>query len=97
MCETSFCTAVQKHLLYLCVTVCNELLLCWQMTGVEVMLAGGGGRCVFLSWRGAGGDAASAYEALQASRSSRGCTRSAADVVPQEVDWGTVSTQQSTM
>lgn len=66
------------------------------MTGVEVMLAGGG-RCVFLTWRGAGGDAASAYEALQASRSSRGCTRSAAALAPQEADWGTVSNQQSTM
>lgn len=62
------------------------------MTGVELMLAGGG-LCVFLSWRGAGGDAASAYEALQASRSSHGYTRSAS----QEAEWGTVITQQSTM
>lgn len=85
-------------LLDLRATVCHDSLLSWQMTGIEVMLAGSG-RCVFLSWRGAGGDAASAYEALQASRSSRGCTRntSSAAVAPQEADWGTVITQQSTM
>lgn len=68
-----------------------------EVTGVEAMLAGGGGRCVFLSWRGAGGDAASAHEALQASRSARGCARSATAAAPPEADWGTVSAQQSTM
>ncbi|XP_015254366.1 PREDICTED: trafficking protein particle complex subunit 11 [Cyprinodon variegatus] len=66
-----------------------------EITGVEVMLGSDGGRCVFLSWRGAGGDAASTQEALQASRSSRRWGRGAE--ARQEPDWDGVTLQHSTM
>ncbi|XP_058506254.1 trafficking protein particle complex subunit 11 [Solea solea] len=66
-----------------------------EITGVEVMLGSDSGRCVFVSWRGAGGDAASTHEALQASRSSRRWGRSA-ETRP-ELDWNSVIMQHSTM
>lgn len=66
-----------------------------QMTGVEVMLGSENGRCVFLSWRGAGGDAASVQEALQASRSSR--RRPRGMETQQELDWDSLTLQHSTM
>ncbi|KAF6730704.1 Trafficking protein particle complex subunit 11 [Oryzias melastigma] len=66
-----------------------------EMTGIELMMGSDNGRCVFLSWRGAGGDAASAHEALQASRSSRRWGR-ANEVLP-ELDWDGITLQHSTM
>ncbi|CAB1419099.1 unnamed protein product [Pleuronectes platessa] len=66
-----------------------------EMTGIEVMLGSDVGRCVFLSWRGAGGDAASSHEALLASRSSRRLGR-AIETRP-EMDWDSLIMQQSTM
>uniref|UniRef100_A0A8D0A3G1 Trafficking protein particle complex subunit 11 n=1 Tax=Sander lucioperca TaxID=283035 RepID=A0A8D0A3G1_SANLU len=67
-----------------------------EMTGIELMLGSdGGGRCVFVGWRGAGGDAASTHEALLASRSSRRCGR--AVEARQELDWDSLSIQPSTM
>lgn len=65
------------------------------MTGIEVMLGSDCGRCVFVSWRGAGGDAASTHEALQASRSSRRWGRSAE--TQKELEWDSLTMQQSTM
>lgn len=65
------------------------------MTGIEVMLGGDSGRCVFVSWRGAGGDAASAHEALQASRCSRRWGRNIE--ARQELDWDSLTMQHSTM
>ncbi|KAJ3587786.1 hypothetical protein NHX12_011382 [Muraenolepis orangiensis] len=64
-----------------------------EITGVELML--GSGRWLFLSWRGAGGDAASAQEALQASRSSR--PRGYGSEAWQEGDWNSLTIQHSTM
>ncbi|XP_034036782.1 trafficking protein particle complex subunit 11 [Thalassophryne amazonica] len=66
-----------------------------EITGIEVMLGSDRGRCVFLSWRGAGGDAASTHEALQANRSSRRWGRSMD--MRQDVDWDTIMVQHSTM
>lgn len=66
-----------------------------EMTGIEVMLGGDRGRCVFVSWRGAGGDAASTHEALQASRSSRRWGRCIE--ARQELDWDSLTMQHSTM
>ncbi|KAF7643174.1 hypothetical protein LDENG_00244050, partial [Lucifuga dentata] len=66
-----------------------------EMTGIEMMLGSDSGRCVFLSWRGAGGDAASTHEGLQASRSSRRWGRNIEE--HQELDWDSLSIQQSTM
>uniref|UniRef100_A0A7N8Y5K1 Trafficking protein particle complex subunit 11 n=1 Tax=Mastacembelus armatus TaxID=205130 RepID=A0A7N8Y5K1_9TELE len=60
-----------------------------------VMLGSDRGRCVFLSWRGAGGDTASAHETLQASRSSRRWGRGVE--TRQELDWDSLTVQQSTM
>lgn len=65
------------------------------MTGIEVMLGSDSGRCVFMSWRGAGGDAASTHEALQASRSSRRWGRSLDTC--EQLDWDSLTLQQSTM
>uniref|UniRef100_A0A3P8WYF0 Trafficking protein particle complex subunit 11 n=1 Tax=Cynoglossus semilaevis TaxID=244447 RepID=A0A3P8WYF0_CYNSE len=62
---------------------------------VSVMLGCDTGRCVFLSWRGAGGDAASTHEALQASRCSRRWGRSAE--LCKELEWDSLSMQHSTM
>ncbi|XP_030002129.1 trafficking protein particle complex subunit 11 [Sphaeramia orbicularis] len=66
-----------------------------EMTAIEVMLGSDRGRCVFLSWRGAGGDAASTHEALQASRSSWRWVRGLE--ANQEPHWDSVSMQHSTM
>lgn len=62
---------------------------------MEVMLGSDCGRCVFLNWRGAGGDVASAHEALQASRSSRGWDRGSE--ARKEEDWDSLTMQPSTM
>uniref|UniRef100_A0A8C5B8P5 Trafficking protein particle complex subunit 11 n=1 Tax=Gadus morhua TaxID=8049 RepID=A0A8C5B8P5_GADMO len=64
-----------------------------EMTGIELML--GSGRWVFLSWRGAGGDAASAHEALQASRSAR--PRGPGAGARPEGAWDALTIQHSTM
>ncbi|KAJ0002850.1 hypothetical protein NQD34_007999 [Periophthalmus magnuspinnatus] len=66
-----------------------------EMTGVELLLGSDRGRCVFLTWRGAGGDIASTHEALQASRSSRQWGRSLEN--NQEQEWDTIAIQHSTM
>ncbi|CAF95410.1 unnamed protein product, partial [Tetraodon nigroviridis] len=66
-----------------------------EVTGIEVMLGGDCARCVFLTWRGAGGDVASAHEALQASRSSRGWDRG--NEARKEEDWDSLTMQPSTM
>ncbi|KAG7241924.1 hypothetical protein INR49_024671 [Caranx melampygus] len=66
-----------------------------EVTGIEVMLGRDNGRCVFLNWRGAGGDAASTHEALQASRSSRRWGRGM-ETQP-GVDWDSLIMQHSTM
>ncbi|KAK5622436.1 Trafficking protein particle complex subunit 11, partial [Crenichthys baileyi] len=66
-----------------------------EMTGVEMMLGSDSGRCVFLSWRGAGGDTAYTQEALQASRSSRRWGRGTE--ARQELDWDSLTLQHSTM
>uniref|UniRef100_A0A667X2K7 Trafficking protein particle complex subunit 11 n=1 Tax=Myripristis murdjan TaxID=586833 RepID=A0A667X2K7_9TELE len=66
-----------------------------EMTGIEVMLGSETGRCVFLSWRGAGGDAASTHEALQAIRSLR--HRGRGTEGRQELDWDSLTIQHSTM
>lgn len=60
-----------------------------------MMLGSDSGRCVFVSWRGAGGDVASTHEALQASRSSRRWGRCLA--ARQELDWDSLTIQHSTM
>uniref|UniRef100_A0A3P9QHC4 Trafficking protein particle complex subunit 11 n=1 Tax=Poecilia reticulata TaxID=8081 RepID=A0A3P9QHC4_POERE len=62
---------------------------------VKMMLGSDSGRCVFLSWRGAGGDAASTQEALQTSRSSRRWGRG--NETRQELDWDSLTLQHSTM
>uniref|UniRef100_A0A667WMT2 Trafficking protein particle complex subunit 11 n=1 Tax=Myripristis murdjan TaxID=586833 RepID=A0A667WMT2_9TELE len=62
---------------------------------IEVMLGSETGRCVFLSWRGAGGDAASTHEALQAIRSLR--HRGRGTEGRQELDWDSLTIQHSTM
>ncbi|TNN63892.1 Trafficking protein particle complex subunit 11 [Liparis tanakae] len=66
-----------------------------ELTGIELMLGSDSGRCVFLNWRGAGGDAASTHEALQASRSSRQWRREVE--ARKELDWDSLTMQQSTM
>lgn len=57
------------------------------------MLGSETGRCVYLNWRGGGGDAASTHETLQASR----CFKRRTHVPEQHVDWDAVSIQASTM
>ncbi|KAL7858534.1 hypothetical protein AOLI_G00186360 [Acnodon oligacanthus] len=64
-----------------------------EITHVDLMLGSENGRCVYLNWRGGGGDAASAQEALQASRSFKRRTR----LPEHQVDWDAVSIQASTM
>uniref|UniRef100_A0A8C9TQZ2 Trafficking protein particle complex subunit 11 n=1 Tax=Scleropages formosus TaxID=113540 RepID=A0A8C9TQZ2_SCLFO len=64
-----------------------------EITGVDLMLGSENGRCIFLNWRGGGGDAASSHEALQATRSFKRRGR----LPENEVDWDTVSIQASTM
>lgn len=66
-----------------------------EMTGIELLLGCDSGRCVFLTWRGAGGDIASTHEAVQASRSSRRWGRNIE--TNQEQEWDTVTIQHSTM
>ncbi|XP_046870034.1 trafficking protein particle complex subunit 11 [Hypomesus transpacificus] len=64
-----------------------------EITAVDLMLGSESGRCVFLNWRGGGGDAASTQEALQASRSFKRRAR----VPDQQTDWDSVTIQASTM
>ncbi|XP_023686517.1 trafficking protein particle complex subunit 11 [Paramormyrops kingsleyae] len=64
-----------------------------EITGVDLILGRESERCVFLNWRGGGGDTASAHEALQASRSFKRRDR----LPEQQVDWDTVTIQASTM
>ncbi|XP_029515287.1 trafficking protein particle complex subunit 11 [Oncorhynchus nerka] len=64
-----------------------------EITAVDLMLGSDNGRCVFLNWRGGGGDAASSHEALLAARSFKSRGR----VPEQHVEWDTVSIQASTM
>ncbi|KAJ8416548.1 hypothetical protein AAFF_G00358360 [Aldrovandia affinis] len=64
-----------------------------EITAVDLMLGNENGRCVFVNWRGGGGDAASSHEALQATRSFKRRGR----FLEQHVDWDTVSIQASTM
>ncbi|XP_036407782.1 trafficking protein particle complex subunit 11 [Megalops cyprinoides] len=64
-----------------------------EITAVDLMLGSENGRCVFLNWRGGGGDAASSHEALQAMRSFKRRSH----LPEQQVDWDTVSIQASTM
>ncbi|KAL2077658.1 hypothetical protein ACEWY4_027162 [Coilia grayii] len=64
-----------------------------EITGVHLMLGSESGRCVYLNWRGGGGDAASSHEALQASRSFKRRGR----LLEQQVDWDTVTIQANTM
>uniref|UniRef100_A0A8C6SQV5 Trafficking protein particle complex subunit 11 n=1 Tax=Neogobius melanostomus TaxID=47308 RepID=A0A8C6SQV5_9GOBI len=66
-----------------------------EMTGIELLLGSDRGRCVFLTWRGAGGDIASTHEALLASRSSRRWGRNIN--TNQEQEWDTITIQHSTM
>ncbi|MBN3301762.1 TPC11 protein, partial [Amia calva] len=64
-----------------------------EITSVDLMLVGESERCVFLNWRGGGGDAASSHEALQATRSFKRRLR----LSESQMDWDTVSIQASTM
>ncbi|RXM30934.1 Trafficking protein particle complex subunit 11 [Acipenser ruthenus] len=64
-----------------------------EITAVDLMLGSENGRCVLINWRGAGGDAASSQEALQATRSFKRRPR----LTENEVDWDTVSVQANTM
>ncbi|XP_047675733.1 trafficking protein particle complex subunit 11 isoform X1 [Tachysurus fulvidraco] len=64
-----------------------------EITHVDLMLGTESGRCVYLNWRGGGGDAASSHEALQASRSFKRRIR----VPEQQIDWDAVSIQANTM
>uniref|UniRef100_A0A8D1GEV4 Trafficking protein particle complex subunit 11 n=1 Tax=Sus scrofa TaxID=9823 RepID=A0A8D1GEV4_PIG len=64
-----------------------------EITSVDLVLGNEAGRCVVLNWQGGGGDAASAQEALQASRSFRRRPKLPAS----EVHWDSISTQASTM
>lgn len=64
-----------------------------EITGVHLMLGNDSGRCVYLNWRGGGGDAASSQEALQASRSFKRRGR----LPEQQVDWDMATIQASTM
>ncbi|CAB1325129.1 unnamed protein product [Coregonus sp. 'balchen'] len=64
-----------------------------EITAVDLMLGSDNGRCVFLNWRGGGGDAASSQEALLAARSFKSRGR----VPEQHVEWDNVSIQANTM
>ncbi|KAG5263921.1 hypothetical protein AALO_G00270120 [Alosa alosa] len=64
-----------------------------EITGVHLMLGSESGRCVYLNWRGGGGDAGSSQEAVQASRSFKRRGRAP----EQHVDWDMVTIQASTM
>ncbi|MGH0172863.1 UNVERIFIED_CONTAM: hypothetical protein FKN15_064073 [Acipenser sinensis] len=64
-----------------------------EITAVDLMLGSENGRFVFINWRGAGGDAASTQEALQATRSFKRRPR----LPENEVDWDAVSIQANTM
>ncbi|KAK1175909.1 hypothetical protein AOXY_G646 [Acipenser oxyrinchus oxyrinchus] len=64
-----------------------------EITAVDLMLGSENGRFVFIKWRGAGGDAASTQEALQATRSFKRRPQ----LPENEVDWDAVSIQANTM
>ncbi|XP_061690008.1 trafficking protein particle complex subunit 11 isoform X2 [Syngnathoides biaculeatus] len=62
-----------------------------EMTGVEIMIGSGSGRCVFLRWRGAGGDVATSHEFMPSNRSS--CFHD----VKEDLDWDFITIVQNTM
>ncbi|KAM4707991.1 trafficking protein particle complex subunit 11 [Discoglossus pictus] len=64
-----------------------------EITSVNLILGSETGRCVILNWRGGGGDAASAQEAVQASRSFKRRPK----LPENEVHWDSVTIQASTM
>uniref|UniRef100_A0A8C2PCT5 Trafficking protein particle complex subunit 11 n=1 Tax=Capra hircus TaxID=9925 RepID=A0A8C2PCT5_CAPHI len=64
-----------------------------EITSVDLVLGSEAGRCVVLNWQGGGGDAASAQEALQASRSFKRRPR----LPDSEVHWDGIVIQASTM
>ncbi|XP_018421175.1 PREDICTED: trafficking protein particle complex subunit 11 [Nanorana parkeri] len=64
-----------------------------EITSVDLILGSEAGRCVILNWRGGGGDAASAQEAVQASRSFKRKPK-----LPEtEVHWDSITIQANTM
>ncbi|CAI9171641.1 unnamed protein product [Rangifer tarandus platyrhynchus] len=64
-----------------------------EITSMDLVLGSEAGRCVVLNWQGGGGDAASAQEALQASRSFKRRPR----LPDSEVHWDSIVIQASTM
>ncbi|XP_069833864.1 trafficking protein particle complex subunit 11 [Dendropsophus ebraccatus] len=64
-----------------------------EITSVDLILGSETGRCVILNWRGGGGDAASAQEAIQASRSFKRRPK----LPDTEVHWDSIIIQSSTM
>ncbi|KAG9479874.1 hypothetical protein GDO78_011744 [Eleutherodactylus coqui] len=64
-----------------------------EITSVDLILGSETGRCVILNWRGGGGDAASAQEAIQAARSFKRRPK----LPDTEVHWDSIIIQASTM
>ncbi|KAM3937210.1 trafficking protein particle complex subunit 11 [Leptodactylus fuscus] len=64
-----------------------------EITSVDLILGSETGRCVILNWRGGGGDAASAQEAIQAARSFKRRPK----LPDSEVHWDGIIIQASTM
>ncbi|XP_063776770.1 trafficking protein particle complex subunit 11 [Pseudophryne corroboree] len=64
-----------------------------EITSVDLVLGSEAGRCVILNWRGGGGDAASAQEAIQAARSFKRRPK----LPESEVHWDSITIQASTM
>ncbi|XP_077387667.1 trafficking protein particle complex subunit 11 [Festucalex cinctus] len=62
-----------------------------EMTGIEVMVGSSSGRCVFLRWRGAGGDAATTHEFLQSNDSPLW------PVAEEDLAWDCMTILQNTM
>ncbi|XP_075053267.1 trafficking protein particle complex subunit 11 [Mixophyes fleayi] len=64
-----------------------------EITSVDLILGSETGRCVILNWRGGGGDAASAQEAVQAARSFKRRPK----LPDTEVHWDSITIQAGTM
>ncbi|XP_053315422.1 trafficking protein particle complex subunit 11 [Spea bombifrons] len=64
-----------------------------EITSVNLILGSETGRCVVLNWRGGGGDAASAQEAVQAARSFKRKPK----LPENDVHWDSITIQASTM
>ncbi|XP_044153344.1 LOW QUALITY PROTEIN: trafficking protein particle complex subunit 11 [Bufo gargarizans] len=64
-----------------------------EITSVDLILGSETGRCVILNWRGGGGDAASAQEAIQAARSFKRRPK----LPDTEVHWDSIIIQANTM